>query len=315
MMTVAQATATETSNSSPTATAPVALPRITIKFCTQCKWNLRAAYFAQELLQTFSTSLGEVALVPSTGGIFIVEIVHADVTSPPSALDSVEENDGAETSTPWQTRVLWDRRAEGGFPERSDGEDEGAYLRVYILINFVPETKELKKRLRDIIDPSRDLGHVDRTHSTTRSITHNILTPVHTHKKNASTSSQTGLSRSQSLTHSRGPSQPQILPPSAPSSLTSATTSAPFLPPNTFVVAPPSAVSASGYVGEMGMGMGQTRGESMSRSNSTSKPQQRPRRGTASSIKLEEEEVKEIDEVEAAEAAAEVRAALGGLGG
>lgn len=63
------------------------------------------------------------------------------------------------------------------------------------------------------------------------------------------------------------------------------------------------------------MGMGQMRGESMSRSNSTSRPQQRPRRGTASSIAFEEEEVKAIDEVEAAEAAAEVRAALGGLGG
>lgn len=27
--------------------------------------------------------------------------------------------------------------------------------------NMLSETKELKKRLRNIIDPSRDLGHVD----------------------------------------------------------------------------------------------------------------------------------------------------------
>ena len=29
---------------------------------------LRAAYFAQELLSTFGTTIGEVALIPATGG-------------------------------------------------------------------------------------------------------------------------------------------------------------------------------------------------------------------------------------------------------
>lgn len=28
----------------PAATAPYPLPRVTIRFCTQCKWMLRAAY-------------------------------------------------------------------------------------------------------------------------------------------------------------------------------------------------------------------------------------------------------------------------------
>lgn len=36
---------------------------------------------------------------------------------------------------------LWERKADGGFPE----------------------AKELKKRVRDQIDPARDLGHNDRT--------------------------------------------------------------------------------------------------------------------------------------------------------
>ena len=35
------------------------------------KWMLRAAYFAQELMSTFGTSIGEVALVPSTGPFLI----------------------------------------------------------------------------------------------------------------------------------------------------------------------------------------------------------------------------------------------------
>lgn len=49
-------------------------PRVEITYCTQCRWLLRAAWMAQELLVTFETELGEVALVPGTGGIFEVKL-------------------------------------------------------------------------------------------------------------------------------------------------------------------------------------------------------------------------------------------------
>jgi selenoprotein W-related protein len=65
-------------------------PRIAITYCTQCQWLLRAAWMAQELLQTFSDDLGEVALIPGTGGMF-----------------SISVND----------EVIWDRKAREGFPE------------------------------------------------------------------------------------------------------------------------------------------------------------------------------------------------------
>ena len=65
-------------------------PRIEIEYCTQCRWLLRAAWTAQELLTTFETDLGEVALIPGTGGVFEVRI------------------DG---------RTVWSREADGGFPE------------------------------------------------------------------------------------------------------------------------------------------------------------------------------------------------------
>ncbi|KAK2744111.1 hypothetical protein FQN55_006979 [Onygenales sp. PD_40] len=103
--------------------APVHLPRVTIKYCTQCKWLLRAAYFAQELLSTFSTTLGEVSLIPTTGGIFTITILHS-----------------SNVDFSMQETVLWDRKTEGGFPE----------------------TKQLKSLVRNVVDPSRDLGHVDR---------------------------------------------------------------------------------------------------------------------------------------------------------
>ena len=64
--------------------------RVTITYCTQCRWLLRAAWYAQELLTTFHRELAEVALRPATGGVFTVEV------------------DG---------ETIWDRGADGGFPE------------------------------------------------------------------------------------------------------------------------------------------------------------------------------------------------------
>jgi len=49
-------------------------PRVEIHYCTQCRFMLRAAYLAQELLTSFEKELGEVALVPGSGGIFEVRL-------------------------------------------------------------------------------------------------------------------------------------------------------------------------------------------------------------------------------------------------
>ncbi|MEN8259762.1 MAG: SelT/SelW/SelH family protein [Pseudomonadota bacterium] len=68
-------------------------PRIEIKYCTQCNWMLRAAWLAQELLTTFTDILGEVALIPGTGGVFEVRV---DET------------------------LVWSRKTEGRFPEAKE---------------------------------------------------------------------------------------------------------------------------------------------------------------------------------------------------
>src|SRR5499433_4052526 len=49
-------------------------PRVEIEYCTQCRWLLRAAWMAQELLTTFEADIGEVALMPGGGGIFEVRV-------------------------------------------------------------------------------------------------------------------------------------------------------------------------------------------------------------------------------------------------
>jgi selenoprotein W-related protein len=66
------------------------LPRVEIEYCRQCRWLLRAAWMAQELLTTFETELGGVTLTPGTGGVFEVRM------------------DG---------ETVWSRKGEGRFPE------------------------------------------------------------------------------------------------------------------------------------------------------------------------------------------------------
>lgn len=45
-----------------------------IEYCTQCRWLLRAAWMAQELLTTFESDIARVSLVPGSGGIFEVRL-------------------------------------------------------------------------------------------------------------------------------------------------------------------------------------------------------------------------------------------------
>ena len=48
-------------------------PLIEIEYCTRCRWLLRAAWMAQELLTTFEGEIGGVTLIPNgEGGVFEV---------------------------------------------------------------------------------------------------------------------------------------------------------------------------------------------------------------------------------------------------
>ncbi len=60
-------------------------PRLEIEYCTQCRWLMRAAWTAQELLTTFVDELAEVALVPGKGGVFEVRLDGQTVWSRASA--------------------------------------------------------------------------------------------------------------------------------------------------------------------------------------------------------------------------------------
>ncbi|MGY3942584.1 SelT/SelW/SelH family protein [Aeromonas tecta] len=76
-----------------TETTPMLKPRIEIRYCTLCRWMLRAAWLAQELLSTFDSDLGEVALVPASKGEFKILVNGIQV---------------------------WDRVIDEGFPEAKE---------------------------------------------------------------------------------------------------------------------------------------------------------------------------------------------------
>ncbi len=58
-----------------------ALPRVEIEYCTQCRWLLRAAWMAQELLMTFEDTIDSVALKPGTGGVFEIRLDEQSIWS------------------------------------------------------------------------------------------------------------------------------------------------------------------------------------------------------------------------------------------
>jgi selenoprotein W-related protein len=91
--------------------------RVAIEYCSKCKFMMRSAWIAQELLQTFDGELDEAALRPS-------------------AVPGI-----------WQIlangQLVWDRKTERG----------------------LPELKDLKRRVRDIIAPGKDLGHAETVES------------------------------------------------------------------------------------------------------------------------------------------------------
>ena len=66
---------------------------VEIRYCTRCRWLLRATWVAQELLTSFEDEIGSLVLVPGDGGIFEVRAAG---------------------------ELVWSRAEEGRFPELSE---------------------------------------------------------------------------------------------------------------------------------------------------------------------------------------------------
>jgi len=73
-------------------------PSVQIEYCCRCKWGLRAAYMAQEILNTFEADLYSVNLAPSMeGGTYKITVLPSN-------------------------KVIWDRKVDNGFPESKEAK-------------------------------------------------------------------------------------------------------------------------------------------------------------------------------------------------
>lgn len=68
-------------------------PRLEIEFCTKCRFQGRAFWMARELFDVVPEIVGEIALVPSSGGVFTVRYGGA---------------------------IVWELATNGRFPEPKD---------------------------------------------------------------------------------------------------------------------------------------------------------------------------------------------------
>jgi predicted Rdx family selenoprotein len=106
---------TSSGSSGPAAAVAHAAAGVEIEYCVGCRWMMRAAWTAQELLTTFASDkdeharlLGGVRLVPSRGaggGVFQVRLVLAGGTATEGAVAGVINGDAAPATKP--PIILW----------------------------------------------------------------------------------------------------------------------------------------------------------------------------------------------------------------
>lgn len=115
-------------------------PRVVIEFCASCKWHLRAVWYLQEIMQTFSVPeknfIPEIAVQPiyDQPGIFQVLVIK----------DLVSEAD-----------ILYKKKSK----KTQEPQSEDFYY------DGFPDSKFLKALLRDKLFPSENLGHIDKYQS------------------------------------------------------------------------------------------------------------------------------------------------------
>ena len=112
---------------------PVAYPLVSILYCVKCNWLLRASWYQQELLQTFTSKATSAAEA----------VVHSIVLRPSFVPGTFQVLVKRSADAEWV--LVWDRLRDGGFPE----------------------AKALKQCIRDVVSPERSLGHSDKKSSGT----------------------------------------------------------------------------------------------------------------------------------------------------
>lgn len=112
---------------------PNRYPKIVIQYCSKCKWQNRAIWYLQELLQTFGDSISDISLQPiaDVPGTFQVILYKDDSTTP---------------------TIIYKRK----FKKSTSSQEEDYYY------DGFPDSKFLKILVRNQLNPGENLGHIDK---------------------------------------------------------------------------------------------------------------------------------------------------------
>lgn len=126
-----------------------AYPLVSIKYCAKCKWQNRAVWYMQEILQTFSDGLVNcVSLLPIVDqpGTFEIALQLERDTAP---------------------RILYKRRFRKPELAVQYGDPDGSQSAPYYYDGFI-DAKDLKILIRDSLGgPRVGLGHIEAYGSVT----------------------------------------------------------------------------------------------------------------------------------------------------
>lgn len=111
-------------------------PLVSIAYCVRCKWMLRAAWYQQEILQTFGSKPDQ-TITAKNGGI--PKLTINSVLLKPSLVAGTFTI-AVKVSRHDNWIVIWDRKMNGGFPD----------------------SKTVKQKIRDLVRPGLKMGHLDR---------------------------------------------------------------------------------------------------------------------------------------------------------
>lgn len=126
-------------------TSRMPYPLIVILYCSKCKWQSRAVWYLQEILQTFDGEIKMVSLEP--------------VVDQPGTFQVSFYKDG-----PSSPIILYKRRYKNADLAVKYGDEDGLMSQSYYHDGF-PDSKYLKTLIRDALHTTgsvlRSLGHVD----------------------------------------------------------------------------------------------------------------------------------------------------------
>ncbi|KAK6455267.1 Rdx family-domain-containing protein [Scheffersomyces xylosifermentans] len=132
-------------------------PKVIIQYCAKCKWQNRAIWYVQELLQTFPEVLHDISIQPiyDQPGIFAIVVQIDDLT---------------------EQQIVYKRRFKSAELAMKYGDKDGLQREEYYYDGF-PDAKFVKILIRNSLEAANGgVGEVKLGHHVDRDAGSNFLT-------------------------------------------------------------------------------------------------------------------------------------------